>query len=59
MEEMSDIATMMRNVEKKPKEIDLSNAHSTMCVLKVRRGNALAHLDVTKPFPIRIVRKFR
>ena len=58
MEEMNNIATMTKNVKKKQMELDLSNAHSTMCVLKVRRGNALAHLDATKPFQIMIVRKF-
>ena len=55
---MNNIATMTKNVEKKLKESDPLNAHSTMCVLKVRRGNALVHLDATKPFQIRIVRKF-
>ena len=58
MDEMNNIATMTKNVKKKPMELDLSNAHSTMCVLKMRRGNALVHQHATKPFQIRIVRKF-
>jgi hypothetical protein len=59
MEEMNGIATMTKNVKEKHLDLDLSNAHSTMCVLNARRGNALAHRDATKPFQIRIVRKFK
>ena len=55
---MSNFATMTKNVKKKPIELDLSNAHLIMCVSKVRRGNALVHLDATKSFQIRIVRRF-
>ena len=58
MEEMNNIATITKNVEKKPVERDVSNALSTMCVSKVRKGNALVHLDVTKPFQIWIVITF-
>ena len=46
------------NAKKKPMDKDLSNAHSIMCVLKVKKENALVPLDVTKSFQIWTVRKF-
>ena len=58
MEEMNNIAAVTKNAKKKPMELDLSNAHLITCVSKVRRGNALAHLDVAKPLKIWIVRKY-
>jgi len=58
MEEMNNIAKMTKSVKEKPMDIDPSNAHSTMYVSKVRRGNALVRLDAAKSFQIRIVRRF-